>query len=174
MCSVTCSVTHILSCLGTYYTHTHTHTHTYIIVVVCCFNRSVMPNSCGPMDNSLTSSSIPGISQTSMLEWVAISFSRGSFPPRDRNCISCIGRWVLYHCTTWKAHIHIYVYMQNWFINQFRKNQNNTAFTHIKKKKKKKEKERKEKVTKNAELELRGKKSFWSAFPIFVALHDTF
>ena len=63
--------------------------------------------------------------------------------------------------------------MQNWFINQFRKNQS-TAFTHIKKKKK--EKERKEKVTKNAELELREKKkkNFWSAFPIFFALHDTF
>ena len=35
-----------------------------------------------------------------MLEWVAISYSRGSSQPRDRNCLSCIcfiGRRILYH-----------------------------------------------------------------------------
>ena len=38
-----------------------------------------------------------------MLEWVAISFSRGSSWPRDRTCISCIGRrWIFYHCATWE------------------------------------------------------------------------
>ena len=29
----------------------------------------------------------------------------GSSWPRDRTHISCIGRWILYHCTTWKAPI---------------------------------------------------------------------
>ena len=41
------------------------------------------------------------------LEWVVISFSRGSSQPRDQtqvSCISYIGRWVLYHCTTWETH----------------------------------------------------------------------
>ena len=38
-----------------------------------------------------------GVSQTGILEWVAIYFSRGSFWPRDWTCVSCIGRWVLYH-----------------------------------------------------------------------------
>ena len=33
-----------------------------------------------------------GISQARILEWVAISFSRESSQPRDRICISCIGR----------------------------------------------------------------------------------
>ena len=35
---------------------------------------------------------------------VAVSSSRGSSWYRDRtwvSCISCIGRWILYHCTTW-------------------------------------------------------------------------
>ena len=35
-----------------------------------------------------------------ILEWVATSFSRGSSPPRDQICVSCIsctGRRILYH-----------------------------------------------------------------------------
>ena len=34
------------------------------------------------------------------------SFSRDSSWPKDWTCISCvscIGRWILYHCATWKA-----------------------------------------------------------------------
>ena len=36
-------------------------------------------------------------------EWVAISFSKGSSWCRDRTCISCIDRWILYHWATWEA-----------------------------------------------------------------------
>ena len=39
---------------------------------------------CYPMDGSLPGSSVHGIFQARVLEWVAISFSRGSSPPRDR------------------------------------------------------------------------------------------
>ena len=35
-------------------------------------------------------SSVHGISQARILEWVAISFSRRSSPPRDQTCISCL------------------------------------------------------------------------------------
>ena len=38
---------------------------------------------CDSMDCSLPGSSIHGIFQARVLEWVAISFSRGSFRPRD-------------------------------------------------------------------------------------------
>ena len=38
-----------------------------------------------------------GIPRQEYLEWVAISFSRGSSWPRDGTCISCAGRQVLYH-----------------------------------------------------------------------------
>ena len=48
------------------------------------------------MDCSPPGSSVHGIFQARILEWVAISFSRGSSRPRDGTCVSCIGRWILY------------------------------------------------------------------------------
>ena len=53
-----------------------------------------------PMDCSPPGSSVHGISQARILEWVAISFSTASSQPWDRthiSSISCIGRWILYH-----------------------------------------------------------------------------
>ena len=38
---------------------------------------------CNPMDCSLPGSSVNGIFQAIVLEWIAISFSRGSSQPRD-------------------------------------------------------------------------------------------
>ena len=45
---------------------------------------------CDPMDCRLPGSSIHGIFQARVLEWGAISFSRGSFQPRDRTQVSRI------------------------------------------------------------------------------------
>ena len=45
---------------------------------------------CNPMDCSPPSSSVHGILQARILEWVAISFSRGSSQPRERIQVSCI------------------------------------------------------------------------------------
>ena len=45
---------------------------------------------CDPMDCSLPGSSLHGILQARVLEWVAISFSRGSSRPRDQTQVSCI------------------------------------------------------------------------------------
>ena len=45
---------------------------------------------CDPTDCNLPGSSVDGIFQTRLLERLAISFSRGSSPPRDRTCISCV------------------------------------------------------------------------------------
>ena len=45
---------------------------------------------CDPMDCTLQDSSVHGIFQAGVLEWVAISFSRGSSQPRDRTQVSCI------------------------------------------------------------------------------------
>ena len=42
-----------------------------------------------PMDCSLPGSSVHGVLQAKILEWVAISFSRGSSQPRDRTQVSC-------------------------------------------------------------------------------------
>ena len=54
------------------------------------WSRSVVSNSLDPMDCSLTGSSIHGIFQAKILEWVAISFSRGSSQPRNRTQVYCI------------------------------------------------------------------------------------
>ena len=48
------------------------------------------PTLCDPMDCSLPGSSIHRIFQAKVLEWVAISFSRGSSWPRDWTQVSCI------------------------------------------------------------------------------------
>ena len=48
------------------------------------------PTLSDPMDCSLPGSSVHGILQTRILEWVAIPFSRGSFQPKDWTWFSCI------------------------------------------------------------------------------------
>ena len=55
------------------------------------------PTLCNPMDCILPGSSLHGILQARILEWVSISFSRGPSQPRDWTCISCIGRQILCH-----------------------------------------------------------------------------
>ena len=58
------------------------------------------PTLCHPMDCSPQGSFVHGILLARILEWVVISSSRGSSLPRNRMfifCISCIGRWILYH-----------------------------------------------------------------------------
>ena len=48
------------------------------------------------MDCSLLGSSVIGIFQARILEWVATSSSRGSSRPRDLTWVSCIGTWFLF------------------------------------------------------------------------------
>ena len=55
------------------------------------------PTLCNRMDCSPSGFSVHGILQARILEWVAISFLRGSSWPRDWTCISCIGRSSLYY-----------------------------------------------------------------------------
>ena len=49
------------------------------------------------MGCSPPSSSVHGIFQARILEWVVMPSFRGSSWPRDQTCISCIGTQVLYH-----------------------------------------------------------------------------
>ena len=67
-----------------------------------------MSNSfCDRMYSRLPGYSVYGIS--GILEWVVISFSRGSSPPKDQMHISCTGRWILYHWATREAHNNFYM-----------------------------------------------------------------
>ena len=56
---------------------------------LCEKDSKSCPTLCDPIDCSPSGSSVYGISQARILEWVAISFSRGSVQPRDQNCVSC-------------------------------------------------------------------------------------
>ena len=80
----------------------------------CCCS---VAQSCLPLwdtvDCSEPDSSVHGISQARIVEWVAISFSMGSSWLRNQTCISCIGRHILYHWATWKAQISCYKFI-NW------------------------------------------------------------
>ena len=65
-----------------------------------CLVAQSCPTLCNLMDSSPPGSFVHGISQARILEWVAISSSRGSSRPRDRTHVSCIcyiGRQILYH-----------------------------------------------------------------------------
>ena len=64
---------------------------TKIMMIGRC-SRSVVSDSCHPVDCSLPGFSIHRILQARILEWVTISFSRGSSRPRDRIRVSRIGR----------------------------------------------------------------------------------
>ena len=58
------------------------------------------PTLCNPMEPSPPGSSVHGILQARILEWVAISSPRGSCSPRDQtqvSYVSCIGRRIHYH-----------------------------------------------------------------------------
>ena len=65
-------------------------------MVSCVGAKSLQsgPTLCDPMDCSLPGSSVLGVFQARILEWVALLSSRGSFQPRDQthvSYVSCIG-----------------------------------------------------------------------------------
>ena len=68
-----------------------------IISYVCGCVCLVVSDSLKPIDVSPPGSSVHGIFQARILEWVCHSFSRGSSWPRHHTGISCICRQILYH-----------------------------------------------------------------------------
>ena len=73
-----------------------------------CVSHSVTqscPTLRDPMDCSLPGSSVHGILQARTLEWVAISFSRGSFQSRDPSWVSCIAGSLFYHLSHQKSNL---------------------------------------------------------------------
>ena len=59
--------------------------------ISCYLVAKSCPTLCDPLDYSQPGSSVHGILQARILEWFAISFSRGSSQPRDWTHVSCIG-----------------------------------------------------------------------------------
>ena len=58
---------------------------------------SCVQTLCDPMDCSEPGSSVHGILQVKIVQWIAIPFSRGSSQPRNQTHVCCIGRQILYH-----------------------------------------------------------------------------
>jgi len=67
----------------------HSHEHTQSVKGKVSVAQSCS-TFCGPVDSSPPDFCVRGILQARILEWVAISFSRGSSQPRDRICVSCV------------------------------------------------------------------------------------
>ena len=74
------------------------HTRVYMLS-----NPVVSDSVCIPMDCSPPGSSVHGIFQARILEWVVIFYSRVSSWPRNQTCVSCTGSWILNHCASWEA-----------------------------------------------------------------------
>ena len=71
----------------------------------CCLVTKSCLTLCNPMGCNPPVSSVHGFSQARILEWVAISYSKGSPSPRDQTCISCTGGQIPYHWATRGAHL---------------------------------------------------------------------
>ena len=78
-----------------------------VCVCVCMLFSQSCPILCSPMDCSPPGSSVHWILQT-ILEWVAIPFSRGSSQPRDRTSVSWIaGRFF----TNWATREALWIFL---------------------------------------------------------------
>ena len=87
-----------------------------------CFSHSVVFNSCNPTDYSLPGSSVDGIFQARILEWVAGSFSRGSPQPRDWtriSYISCIAGGSFTDWATREAHFFFITIWDTTFMSEY-------------------------------------------------------
>ena len=78
-----------------------------VCVCVCMLVTQSWPTLCDPMDCIPPGSSVHGIFQARILEWVAISFSRGSSRPRDRTQVFCIAGRFFTIRTTREAQSHV-------------------------------------------------------------------
>ena len=78
-----------------------------LVLYMCSIAQSCL--TLGGLRNcSPPGSTAHGIFQARILEWVAISSSRGSSRPRDWTyafCLSSTNRQILYHCTMWEGKI---------------------------------------------------------------------
>ena len=70
----------------------------------CCLVTKLFLILWDPVDCSLPDSSVYGISQARILEWVTISFSKESSLPRDRTYVSSLAGRFFTIWATWEAH----------------------------------------------------------------------
>ena len=84
---------------------------------LCCAVLCLVTQSClilcDPIDRSLPGSSVHGILQARILEWVAIPFSRGSSWPKDWTQVCTAGRFFIIWVTG-EAHCWVFANIFTW------------------------------------------------------------
>ena len=83
---------------------------------VCMLIAQLCLNLCNPMEYSPPGSSVHGIVQARIPQWVAISFSRGASRPRDQTHVSCTAGRFFTICLPSEppgkpTHIHTHIYV---------------------------------------------------------------
>ena len=82
-----------------------------VSISICAKSLQSCLTICDPMDCSPPGSSVHGVLQARILEWISISFSRGSSQPGDQTHVSHVSRicrWVP-SSTTWEAPISVWL-----------------------------------------------------------------
>ena len=76
-----------------------------LLIILNCLlagvHSHILLTLCNPMNCSPPASSVHGISQARILEWIAVFSSRGSSWHRDRTHISCVSYIAGVFLTTW-------------------------------------------------------------------------
>ena len=81
----------------------------FSMLIMHAKSLQLCPTLCNPMGCSPPDSSVCGISQARILEWIVMSSSRGSSQPREQTHVSyvfSIDRRVLYHWATRESNSH--------------------------------------------------------------------
>ena len=94
------------------YTYILIHTHTYIYEIVVFQSLSHVWLFVTLWTVARQAPLSMGFFQAILLEWVVISFSRGSCQFGGQTCVSFIGRRILCHWATWEAQIRDYIYLK--------------------------------------------------------------
>ena len=79
--------------------------------ICCCLVMKLCPTFLWPLDCSPSGSSVHGIFQARILEWVAVSFSRGSSQARNQTRIFCITGGFFTAEPLGKPCMYIYIYL---------------------------------------------------------------
>ena len=80
-----------------------------------CLVTKSCPTLCNPMNYSPPGSLVHGIFQARILEWVAISFSRGSSWPRDQTLVFCTAHRFF---TDWATREAQWTQKENWSVTE--------------------------------------------------------
>ena len=78
----------------------HKFSHISLNYCCCCSVAKSCSALCSPMGYRMPGPSVHGVFQARTLEWIAISFSRGSSWTKDWTHVSCVGRQILHHWAT--------------------------------------------------------------------------